>query len=111
MNNWNEKLAKLQQASKDLNDDLKSVTKKVNEQVSQIEIEMERIKKRVLIDEMNDLTDIMNTLFQNEIIAEQYKELSNMLYDVMQKVDRTAIELEEELEEELEQEFDNHVKN
>ena len=31
MNNWNEKLAKLQQASKDLNDDLKSVTKKVNE--------------------------------------------------------------------------------
>ena len=111
MNNWNEKLAKLQQASKDLNDDLKSVTKKVNEQVSQIEIEMERIKKRLLIDEMNDLTDIMNTLFQNEIIAEQYKELSNMLYDVMQKVDRTAIELEEELEEELEQEFDNHVKN
>ena len=105
MNNWNEKLAKLQQASKDLNDDLKAVTKKVNEQVSQIEIEMERIKKRVLIDEMNDLTDIMNTLFQNEIIAEQYKELSNMLYDVMQKVDRTAIELEEEWEEE---EVNNH---
>jgi len=105
MNNWNEKLAKLQQASKDLNDDLKSVTKKVNEQVSQIEIEMERIKKRLLIDEMNDLTDIMNTLFQNEIIAEQYKELSNMLYDVMQKVDRTAIELEEEWEEE---EVNNH---
>ena len=57
--------------------------------------------RKVLIDEMNDLTDVMNTLFQNEIIAEQYKELANMLYDVMQEVDRTAIELEEEWEEEV----------
>jgi methionyl-tRNA synthetase len=108
MNNWNEKLAKLQQASKDLNDDLKAVTKKVNEQVSQIEIEMERIKKRVLIDEMNELTDVMNSLFQNEIISEQYKELANMLYDVMQEVDRTAIELEEEWEEEVNDHYANN---
>ena len=99
MSNLNQKLADLQKASQELNDDLKSVTKKVNEQVSQIEIEMNRIKKRILIDEMNDLTDVMNTLFQNEIIAEQYNELANMLYNVMQEVDRTAIELEEELEE------------
>ena len=111
MNNLNEKLIKLQQASNDLNEDLKSVTNKVKEQVSQIEIEMERIKKRILIDKMNDLTDVLNILFQNEIIEEKYKELSNMLYDVMQEVDRTAIELEEDLEEELEQEFDNHLHN
>ena len=103
MSNLNQKLAELQKASQELNDDLKSVTKKVNEQVSQIEIEMDRIKKRILIDEMNDLTDVMNTLFQNEIIAEQYNELANMLYNVMQEVDRTAIELEEELKEELEE--------
>lgn len=99
MSNLNQKLADLQKASQELNDDLKSVTKKVNEQVSQIEIEMDRIKKRILIDEMNDLTDVMNSLFQNEIIAEQYNGLANMLYNVMQEVDRTAIELEEELEE------------
>jgi hypothetical protein len=111
MNNLNEKLIKLQQASNDLTEDLKSVTNKVKEQVSQIEIEMERIKKRILIDKMNDLTDVLNILFQNEIIEEKYKELSNMLYDVMQEVDRTAIELEEDLEEELEQEFDNHLNN
>ena len=111
MNNLNEKLIKLQQASNDLNEDLKSVTNKVKEQVSQIEIEMERIKKRILIDKMNDLTDVLNILFQNEIIENKYKELSNMLYDVMQEVDRIAIELEEDLEEELEQEFDNHLNN
>jgi hypothetical protein len=77
MNNWNEKLAKLQQASKDLNDDLKAVTNKVNEQVSQIEIEMERIKKRMLIDEMNELTDVMNSLFQNEYLGNEYPELNS----------------------------------
>jgi len=108
MNNWNEKLAKLQQASKDLNDDLKAVTKKVNEQVSQIEIEMERIKKRVLIDEMNELTDVMNSLFQNPYLEKEYPELSNKIYQVMQEIDHIAVELEEEWEEEVNNHFENN---
>jgi predicted nucleic acid-binding Zn-ribbon protein len=107
MNNWKEKLVKLQQASKDLNDDLKAVTNKVNEQVSQIEIEMERIKKRMLIDEMNELTDVMNSLFQNEYLGNEYPELSNKIYQVMQEIDHIAVELEEEWEEEV----NNHYAN
>jgi len=106
-----DKLRELENQALLLNYQLEQETAKIKEQVKEVHTEMHRIKKRILIDKMNDLTDVMNTLFQNEIIAEQYKELSNMLYDVMQEVDRTAIELEEELEEELEQEFDNHVKN
>ena len=86
---------------------LEQETAKIKEQVKEIHSEMDRIKKRILIDKMNDLTDVMNILFQNEIIAEKYKELSNMLYDVMQEVDRTAIELEEEWEEEV----NNHYNN
>jgi len=86
---------------------LEEETAKIKEQVKEIHSEMDRIKKRILIDKMNDLTDVMNILFQNEIIEEKYKKLSNMLYDVMQEVDRTAIELEEEWEEEV----NNHYNN
>lgn len=99
MSDWKNKLDYYKDKSKQLNQELKAETDRIKEELSLIEGEMDRIKKRVLIDEMNDLTDVMNSLFQNEIIAEQYNELANMLYNVMQEVDRTAIELEEELEE------------
>jgi methionyl-tRNA synthetase len=102
-----DKLRELENQSLLLNYQLEQETAKIKEQVKEVNMEMDRIKKRILIDEMNDLTDVMNTLFQNEIIAEQYKELANMLYDVMQEVDRTAIELEEEWEEEV----NNHYNN
>ena len=103
-----DKLRELENQSLLLNYQLEQETAKIKEQVKEVNMEMDRIKKRILIDEMNDLTDVMNTLFQNEIIAEQYKELANMLYDVMQEVDRTAIELEEEWEEEVNDHYANN---
>ena len=68
---------------------------------------MDRIKKRVLIDEMNELTDAMNSLFQNPYLEEKYPELSGKIYQVMQEIDFTAVELEDEWEEEVNTHFAN----
>ena len=107
MNDWKVKLDYYKQKSKQIKEDLKSETQRVNEELLLIEGEMSRIEKRVLIDEMNELTDVMNSLFQNPYLSMHYPELSNRIYGVMQEIDHTAVELEEELEEEV----NNHYAN
>lgn len=100
MNDWKVKLDYYKQKSKQIKEDLKSETQRVNEELLLIEGEMSRIEKRVLIDEMNQLTDVMNSLFQNPYLSMHYPELSNRIYGVMQEIDHTSLELEEEWEEE-----------
>lgn len=99
MNDWKVKLDYYKQKSKQIKEDLKSETQRVNEELLLIEGEMSRIEKRVLIDQMNELTDVMNSLFQNPYLSMHYPELSNRIYGVMQEIDHTAVELEEECEE------------
>ena len=107
MSDWKNKLDYYKDKSKQLNQELKTETDRIKEELSLIEGEMDRIKKRVLIDEMNDLTDFMNTLFQNPYLEQKYPELSGKIYEVMQDIDHTAVELEEELEEEVNTHYAN----
>jgi len=74
---------------------------KITEQkliIDDIDKQMELEQKRELCEQIEDLTDTMNSLFQHPILEKAYPSLCNALYDAMNELDKVACEMSEELE-------------
>jgi hypothetical protein len=74
---------------------------KITEQkliIDDIDKQMELEQKRELSEQIEDLTDTLNSLFQHPILEKEYPSLCNTLYDVMNHLDKVAFEMSEELE-------------
>ncbi len=66
--------------------------------LEQIEREMAFEQKRELHEQIEELTDTLNSLFQHPILEKAYPSLCNALYDAMNELDKVACEMSEELE-------------
>ena len=66
--------------------------------IDDIEKEMEFEQKRELHEQMEELTDTLNSLFQHPILAKEYPSLCNALFDAMNQLDKVACEMSDELE-------------
>lgn len=66
--------------------------------IDDIEREMEFEQKRELHEQIEELTDTLNSLFQHPILEKEYPSLCNALCDAMNQLDKVACEMSEELE-------------
>ena len=88
---------KLEELVKKKNDILMNIMEQkliINDLDKQMQIE----QKRELCDQIEELTDTMNSLFQNPILEKEYPSLCTAIYNAMNELDKVACEMSNELE-------------
>lgn len=74
------------------------------EQIKKIDAELERELLSEELEQLNEFTDILNTMFQHPAFEKHCGSMTNRVYELMNDIDRVVINLEDDLRMELEQE-------
>lgn len=71
----------------------------LKQEMKKIDAEIKAHKTAQDAENLHDITDKLNTMFQNKTLEEHAPDAANKLYEIMQEIDKVAVALEQEARE------------
>lgn len=82
-------------------DELLKKREELKSQLQEIDQELDKEKLREEVDELDEITDQLNSMFQHPTLEKHCQDEANVLYEVMQDIDRKVRDLRRDLGEDV----------